>query len=90
MGDRETRGVPAGISGDSMDSNLLAELLKILGFMGFLVGGSVLITRMWGQKGSLNKVGKSLEVLETVSLGKTRLVCLVRAGSRTCSRSDRQ
>jgi flagellar biosynthetic protein FliP len=81
VGDRETRGVPAGISGDSMDSNLLAELLKILGFMGFLVGGSVLITRMWGQKGSLNKVGKSLEVLETVSLGKTRLVCLVRAGS---------
>lgn len=48
--------------------------------MGFLVLGCALLVKTWGRRGRLRKDGKTLEVLETLNLGGSRFLCLVKAG----------
>jgi len=73
--------VPAGFSGDIMGSNpLFAELLKIVGFMGLLVFGCLLLVKKYGKTSLAGKPGKTLEILETLGLGGSRMVCLIRSG----------
>lgn len=57
---------------------LLPEILKILGFIGFLAFGSVLLLRVRGTRGGPKGYAKTLHVVETLSLGGNRLVCRVR------------
>jgi len=73
--------VPAGFSGDNMNSNsLLAELLKVLGFMGFLIFGCLLLVKKYGRTSLPGKSGKTLEIVETLGLGGSRMLCLIRSG----------
>ena len=73
--------MPAGFSGDNMHSNsLFAELLKILGFMGLLVFGCLLLVKRYGKTRLAGKSGKTLEIVESLGLGGSRMVCLIRSG----------
>jgi flagellar biosynthetic protein FliP len=73
--------VPAGFSGDEMPSNsLFAELLKVLGFVGLLFTGCLLLVKKYGKTRFAVKSGKTLEILESMALGGSRLVILVRSG----------
>ncbi len=73
--------MPAGFSGDRMFSNsLFAELLKVLGFVGLLFAGCLLLVKKYGKTRFAGKSGKTLEILESLALGGSRLVILVRAG----------
>lgn len=50
-----------------------------MGFMGFLIVGCVLLAKLWAKRGRPRRIGKALELVESLSLGGNKFVCLVRA-----------
>ena len=53
--------------------------MKIIGFLGLLTVACALSVKLWGRRG-LQRKGARLEVVDSLSLGGNRLLCLVRLG----------
>jgi len=58
------------------------EFLKIVVFLVVLCSAAYLVMRLSGRSKPLGRGGKELAILETLSLGGPRLLCLVRFGRR--------
>ena len=61
-------------------SRLGIELLKVLGFLGLLIVASILVVRAKRRQGRQPGYGARLRIIESVSLGGNKYLCLVRAG----------